>query len=61
MRKINKSHNHSHFWIEDEKLFESYKTIRGLRYRFITTVVGFPNCDKCSDETIKEIEASHLD
>lgn len=58
--KIIKSHNHSHFWIENEDLFESYKTLRGLRYRLVRKAIGFKDCDKCSDETIKKLETSHL-
>lgn len=58
--KIIKSHNHSHYWIEDEKLFESYKTIRGLRYRFIRELKGYIDSDRVTDETISEIEGTDI-
>jgi len=52
---ITKSHNHNHFWILDEILYESYNTIRGLRYRALIQVKGFEDTDKCSDMQINEI------
>ena len=36
---ITKSHNHNHFWIEDNTVYESYNTLRGLRYRPIAEVI----------------------
>ena len=38
MKQLKKSHNHSHFWIEDNIVCESYNTLRGLRYRQLTEV-----------------------
>ena len=58
---IIKDRNHDHFWIEDEKLFESYNTIRGMRYRYIADAVGFENCDNCTEKTIQEISKSKSD
>lgn len=52
-----KSHNHSHFWVEDERLYESYETIRGLRYRLKKEVPGKPDSDNC-DENGVEIQNS---
>jgi len=34
MRSIPRGANHHHFWIEDSILYESYTTIRGMRYCF---------------------------
>jgi len=53
--EIHKRHNHSHFWIEDEILYESYNTIRGLRFMEIKEVPGMPNEEKCSEECLKYI------
>lgn len=52
---LEKDKRHSHFWIEDGKLFESYHTIRGLRYRYRMDADGMPDTDKCSDEMISYI------
>lgn len=48
-----KDKNHSHYWVEDEKLYESYNTLRGLRYRFIVGCPGIQNCKKCSDDMVE--------
>jgi len=50
-----KRHNHDHFWIEDGVLYESYKTIRGMRYNQTMEVSGMPNEEKCSDACLKYI------
>lgn len=55
-----KDSRHDHFWIEDEQLFESYSTIRGLRYRHRMEVKGMPDSDKCTDAMIKYIEKQYL-
>ena len=34
MRSIPRGANHHHFWIEDDILYESYTTIRGMRFCF---------------------------
>ena len=51
-REIPKHHNHDHFWIEDGYLYESYQTIRGLRYQQIKYVPDMPDIDKCDAECI---------
>ena len=51
---ITKKNNHDHFWIEDGILFESYMTIRGLRYNPILEV-EFPDNENCSEEVIEKI------
>ncbi|MCP1996636.1 hypothetical protein L1275_002431 [Flavobacterium sp. HSC-61S13] len=57
---MTKSHNHDHFWIEDEILYESYRTIRGLRYRQIMEVLGLKNCERCSEEILQQLsKTSH--
>ena len=55
-----KDGRHNHFWIEDEQLFESYRTIRGLRYRYRMDVPGMPDSDNCSNEELKYIEDTYL-
>ena len=55
-----KDEKHSHFWIEDGELYESYNTIRGLRYRHRFAVNGLPDTDKCHSDMIKYIEAEYL-
>lgn len=57
MKKLN---NHSHFWIDDEVLYESYTTIRGLRYMKVADVPGMPNEEKCSEACIKYLKANYL-
>lgn len=36
-----KSHNHSHFWTENKIVYESYNTIRGLRFMQIAELWFF--------------------
>ena len=40
---LTKDKNHDHYWIEDDVLYESYRTIRGLRYRPVLEVFGMDN------------------
>lgn len=57
---MQKIHNHDRFWIEDEILYESYRTIRGLRYRQIMAAPGFKNCERCSEEIFQQLyKTSH--
>lgn len=51
---------HDHYWIDDGELFESYHTLRGMRYRFLLDVNGMPDCDNCPEEMIAEIEEKYL-
>jgi len=55
-----KDKKHSHFWIENGELFESYQTIRGLRYRHRFSVNDLPDTDKCQLDMIKYIESEYL-
>ena len=47
-----KNSSHSHYWIEDERLHESYNTLRGIRYIFVKDVPGLPNTDKCPEDML---------
>lgn len=55
MSKLVKSIKHSHYWIEDGVLYESYYTIRGLRFLPLIDVPNMPDESKCSEECIKYI------
>ena len=57
---VHKSHNHHHFWIEDGMLFESYSTIRGMRYRATMEVPEMPNTEFCSEEIMDQIAEKYL-
>ncbi len=59
-KRLTKSHNHDHFWIEDGELFESYSTLRGLRYRHLLSVHGMPDEETCSESCLKFIEKEYL-
>jgi len=52
---IPKRHNHDHFWVEDGVLFESYNTIRGMRYDAIKNVPVMPDLDICGCAAISYI------
>jgi hypothetical protein len=56
-----KDKRHSHFWIEDGELYESYNTIRGLRYRHRFSVDGLPDTNKCSESMMLYIGKEYLD
>ena len=55
-----RDNNHSHFWIKDGELFESYNTLRGMRFRHRLSVNGLPDTDKCQEDMIGYIEAEYL-
>jgi hypothetical protein len=38
-KKLTPKHNHNHFWIEDYTVYESYNTIRGVRYAPVAEVI----------------------
>lgn len=54
--KLWRDRRHDHFWIEDGELYESYRTIRGLRWRHRLAVPGFPDCDKLEESQVAFIE-----
>ncbi len=56
---VPKDRKHDHYWIEDGVLFESYRTIRGLRYRRLKDVPGMPDEDNCSGECIVYINKEY--
>ena len=58
---ISKDRRHSHFWIEDGELYESYETIRGRRYRHRFSVAGLPDTDRCSESILIYISKQYLD
>ena len=50
---ITKSHNHHHFWTEDNIVYESYSTLRGLRFRQILKLsFNYPNHEKLTDTMV---------
>lgn len=58
-KRIVRHLHHNHFWISDGVLYESYNTIRGLRYCAIMNVSLADN-DDVSDEIIKQIKEKYL-
>ncbi|AUC13816.1 hypothetical protein BTO06_01025 [Tenacibaculum sp. SZ-18] len=56
MLQHKKSKRHDHFWIDNNFLFESYKTIRGLRFRQVMQL-KYPNRDKLSELDVKIINS----
>lgn len=56
MTNFLKDRRHDHYWISEQQLYESYSTIRGLRYRHIMEVPGMSDTDKCSQDLINIIE-----
>ncbi len=58
---VSKDVKHSHFWIEDGELYESYNTIRGFRYRYRFSVDGLVDTDKCSEPMMIYIGKEYLD
>lgn len=59
-QKLLKDENHDHYWIEEEVLYESYKTIRGLRFRRLLSVPGMPDSELCTEEMLVYIEKEYL-
>ena len=59
-RTLTKDRRHDHFWIENGVLFESYHTIRGLRYREVMSVPGLKDTERCSAALIEYIEEKYL-
>ena len=64
LTQLEKSHNHSHFWIKDNCVYESYRTIRGLRFLQIAEVV-YDDKDKLTKEDIGRVNiilaANHVE
>jgi hypothetical protein len=56
-----KDEKHSHFWVEDGELYESYNTIRGLRYRHRLSVNGVADCDNCPLDMLLYIVKEYIE
>lgn len=56
LKNIHKDRRHDHYWIENGVLYESYRTIRWLRWRGLCNVRGMPDMDRCSEACIINIE-----
>jgi hypothetical protein len=60
MKEIVKDEKHDHYWIDDDVLYETYRTLRGVRYRPVLEVFGMPNCEKCTEDMMVYIEKQYL-
>lgn len=50
---ITKSENHDHFWTENNVVYESYKTIRGLRFMEVVKLnFNYPDHEKLTDSMV---------
>lgn len=58
--RIKKRANHVCFWVEDGVLYESYQTLRGVRYNKICDVPEIQDTEDCSDEMIAYIEKEYV-
>ncbi len=54
-----KESNHDHYWVQSGHLFESYRTLRGLRYRRLRDI-NIPDCDSCTQEMIDAADVECL-
>lgn len=52
---IPKRHNHDHFWIEEGILYESYNTIRGMRFMSVMEVGDIADTERVDDYTLEVI------
>jgi hypothetical protein len=52
---------HSHFWIEDEELYETYDTATGIRYILICPVPGLPDTENCPEDMLLYISKEFFD
>lgn len=59
-KELPKDEKHDHYWIDDNVLYESYRTIRGLRFRPVLEVYGMPNCEKCDQSILIYIEKEYM-
>jgi hypothetical protein len=50
-----KDRDHSHYWVQDGVLCESYHTIRGLRYRQLLEVPGAPDSDRLTTNEVMQL------
>lgn len=50
---IVKSNNHDHFWTENNIVYESYRTIRGLRFMEVKKLpFNYPDHEKLTDSMV---------
>lgn len=56
---VTKNKRTHHFWIDTETLYETYTTIRGLRYAKIMDVPGMPDNDNCDEACIRYINKQY--
>ena len=59
---IPRCRNHHHFWIEDSVLYESYTTIRGMRY-CVKTVLDkdqYADCDNVKGHLEEQIAKEYF-
>ena len=54
IKQLTKSNRHNHFWIEDNIVYESYGTLRGLRYMPVAEVI-MKDKDFLTEEDIKSV------
>lgn len=60
-KKLFRDHlNHHHYWIEEGELYESYNTIRGLRYRHLESVLGMADNNRLTKEDVEHVEQTYL-
>ncbi|MDR3026047.1 hypothetical protein [Chryseobacterium sp.] len=59
-KEITKHLNHYYFTVQEEHLYEVYKTIRGIRYLVVCDVPGIPDTEQCNDDLIKYVEREYL-
>lgn len=53
-KQLTKSHNHDHFFIEEMRVYECYRTLRGLRYRSLADVI-MEDKELLNEEDIKKV------
>jgi len=56
MSRLPRHERHTHFWIQDKVLHESYTTERGMRSMPIMSVPDFEDTDDCDAECLAKIE-----
>lgn len=53
---LTKSHNHDHFWTENNVVYESYNTLRGMRFREVMFLKSnYPDKEFLTQEEVDSI------
>lgn len=53
---LTKSHNHHHFWTENNVVYESYNTLRGMRFREVMFLKSnYPDKEILTQEEVDSI------